>query len=927
MNIYIYDIEVFSDDWIAVFRRPEKGSNHIVIHNDNARLRDFLSQPDIIIGGFNNKHYDDYVILTMILGGSNVEVKRHNDYIIKDNQPWTFPFVQYKKKPFKSFDLRDDIPDPGISLKAIEGNLKLPIVESSVPFDIDRKLTPEELEEVIRYCKYDVDSTVRLYWERKKNYLDAKILAGGIYGIDPFDALGYTNARLSAEALESTYTERDDERDYVIPEKLPVERIPKIILDFFLQIQDKSIPDAKLFGAGKGSKGMTLEFILKTGGGECPVTFAWGGVHGAVPCITIEIDDEYILINQDVGSLYPNSKINFGYCSRSMKDQDAYKKLVDLRLHYKALAKSVNKEIVKVLGGSWYHDFSDEDAEGNTFFNFDKAEASTDEETYKKILEYMDYNDKQSSLKLIINTCYGAMLSIGNGLCDRLHGRSVCITNQICMAILISDLAKACKTIWFVNINTDGIMYRIHKNEADLAQKIIDDWCKLTGFTMEEDNFSKVIQKDVNNYIGIYDDGHFKTKGGYVSLYEGGNFKTNSLQIIHKAIVDNLVKGIDPEVTIRECTDVTAFQQIIKTGGSYEGSYHYVNGVREPIQKVNRVYAVKDSKYGEVVKGKWITEKRKKNKETGKMESTPVDPPVWSETVISECPEHCFIDNENVLTVDDLDLDYYIDMAKKRIDKYINMDPTVARKITKIKQEVVIMAEKTTKVTDPVVAEIRGLNVYGKLAVARGKFLNAGVKKTGKNLYAEFKYFTLEDIIPTKQSIFTEIGLMDCISFGTEVATLTLTNIDNPEETIEFMSPLREDESLIKNPIQKLGAIETYVRRYLYMLMLDIVEADAIEAVTDKPVDQGDKPTPTTKKSNRPATAEERQETKEQLINQDGEATETQIKAIKNGLKKLRAKNETYEPYIKDTLKKIKSGMTKTEAEDRLIEIGNKIEE
>lgn len=922
MVTYIYDIEVFSDDWIVIFRRPEAGSNHIVIHNDNARLRDFLSQPDIIIGGFNNKHYDDYVILTMILGGSNVEVKRHNDYIIGGKEPWTFPFVQYKKKPFKSFDLRDDIPDPGISLKAIEGNLKLPIVESSVPFDIDRKLTPEELEEVIRYCKYDVDSTVRLYWERKKNYLDAKILAGGIYGIDPFDALGYTNARLSAEALEATYTERDDERDYVIPEKLPVDRIPKIVLDFFLQIQDKSIPDAKLFGAGKGSKGMTLEFILKTGGGECPVTFAWGGVHGAVPCIIIEIDDEYILINQDVGSLYPNSKINFGYCSRSMKDQDAYKKLVDLRLHYKALAKAVNKEIVKILGGSWYHDFSDEDADGNTFFNLDKAKAGTDEETYKKILEYLDYDDKQSSLKLIINTCYGAMLAKGNGLCDRLHGRSVCITNQICMAILISDLAKACKTIWFVNINTDGIMYRIHKSEAELAQKIIDDWCKLTGFTMEEDNFSKVIQKDVNNYIGIYKDGHFKTKGGYVSLYEGGNFKTNSLQIIHKAIVDNLVKGIDPEVTIRECTDVTAFQQIIKTGGSYEGSYHYVNDVREPIQKVNRVYAVKDPKYGAVVKGKWITEKRKKNKDTGKMESTPVDPPVWSETVISECPEHCFIDNENVLTVDDLDLDYYIDMAKKRIDKYINIDPTVARKIEKIKQEVVIMAEKTETKTGV------GLNVYAKLIEARKRFLETGIKKTGVNRYAEFKYFTLDDIIPAKQTIFRDLGLSDIISFGTEVATLTIFNVDNPEESIDFMSQLAPDESMIKNPIQKVGAIQTYVRRYLYLLALDIIESDGIEETTNKPVDEDGKPAKTeAKKNTRPATAEERQETKDQLINQGGEATDTQIKAIKNGLKKLRAKNETYEPYIKETLKKIKYGMTKTEAEDQLIEIGVKIEE
>ena len=807
----------------------------------------------------------------MILGGSNVEVKRHNDFIIKDRRnPWEFPFVQYKKRPFKSFDLRDDIADEGVSLKSIEGNLRRKILESSVPFDIDRPLTPEELEEVIIYCKWDVDSTIALYWERKEDYLDAKVMAGEMYGIDPIDAMGYTNARLSAEALEATYTERDDERDYVVPEKLPIDRIPKEVLDFFMLIRDKSIPDAKLFGAGKGKKGMTLDLWLRNSGGECPVTYAWGGVHGAKPCVIIEETEDRVIINQDVASLYPNSMINFGYTSRSMKDPDAYRKLVERRIGYK---KAGDKQ-------------------------------------------------KANSLKLIINTVYGAMLAKGNGLCDRLGGRSVCITNQLAMTILIADLCKACETIDFVNINTDGIMFTIDRKEVSLSEKIVADWCKLTGFEMERDDFAKVIQKDVNNYIGIKADGHFKTKGGYVSLYEGGNFKTNSLSIVHKAIVDYLVKGIDPEITIRECTDVTAFQQIVKTGGSFEGSYHYVDGKLEPVQKVNRVYAVKDPKYGQVVKRKWVTTKNKKDKSTGKMVPYPVDPH-WEETTISECPDHCFIDNENTMSVEDLDLDYYIDMARKRIDKYINIDSKVANKLKKIKQEVVIMAEKTETKTGV------GLNVYAKLIEARKRFLEAGIKKTGVNRYAEYKYFTLDEIIPVKQEIFRDLGLSDVISFGTEVATLTLFNVDNPEESIDFMSQLAPDESMIKNPIQKVGAIQTYVRRYLYLLALDIIESDGIEETTDKPVDEDGKPAPvaTAKKSNRPATPEERQETKGELIDKDGNATDTQIKSIKRGLKKLRDKNESYEPYISETLKKIKKGMTKTEAEDQLIEIGKKIEE
>lgn len=870
MITYIYDIEVYAHDWFVGFKRPEPGSNSIIIHNDTERLRAFLTQPDIILGSFNGKHYDDYVVRTMINGGTNFHVKKHNDYIIGGGAPWEYnPFnyndMIFKNLPCPTFDLRDDIADPGTSLKSIEGNLRRRIVECNVPFDLDRPLTKEEIEDVKKYLNEDLDGTAALYWERKEDYLDAKVLIGEMYDVPPEEALGLTNAKLCARILGAKPQNFNDERDYVIPDNIDTDLIPKKILDFFLQIRDKSIPDAKLFGAGKGSKGMTLDIILKTSYGECPVTYAWGGVHGAKPCITVEETEDRVIINQDVASLYPNSMLNFGYCSRAMEDPEAYRKLVERRLGYK--------------------------------HSGDKL--------------------RSNALKLPINTTYGAMLNAYNDLADRWAGRSVCISNQLAMTMLITMLCRECETIDFININTDGIMFTIDKKEVQASEDIIKKWSEITKFEMERDDFKKVIQKDVNNYIGITPDGKFKTKGGYVSLYDGGNFKTNSLQIIHKSIVDYLVKGIKPETTINECQDIFAFQQIIKTGGTFEGSYHYINGVREPIQKVNRVYAVKDPKYGAVVKGKWITEKRSKNKITGKMDVTPVDPPKWSETVISECPEHCFIDNENVLTVDDLDKDYYIDMAKKRIDKYINIDPTVARKIAKIKEEVVIMATKTNET----------LNIYSKLIEARRLFANSGVKKTGVNRYAEFKYFTLEDIIPVKQSIFENLGIVDVISFNNDMAALDLINKDNPEERIRFSSPLAEDESLIKNPIQKLGAVETYVRRYLYMLMLDIVEADTVDAVSDKPVDENGKAAPTTKKSNRPATTEERQETKGELIDKDGSASDTQIKSIKRGLKKLRDKDESYEPYIAETLKLIKKGMSKTEADDKLIEIGKKIEE
>lgn len=858
MRVYIYDLEVFAYDWIAVFRNPEAEDNHIVVHNDNYQLREFLGQPDVILGGFNNKHYDNWILLTMINGGDNERVKDHNDFIIGGANGWEYPFIRGQPKPFKSFDLRDDI-DKSLSLKAIEGNLNLPIVESSVPFDIARPLTKLELAEVIRYCKNDVDATVRLYQERAE-YITSKKIVGDMYGVPPEDALGLTNAKLSARVLGARPVERDDERDYRIPDNLDPDLIPEPVLSFFMQIRDKSIPDVKLFGAGKGSKGMTLDVILKTSGGECPVTYAWGGVHGAKLAYKAEATEDRLIVNYDVASLYPNSMINFGYCSRSMEDPDAYKKLVQTRL---AAKKAGDKE-------------------------------------------------KAGALKLVVNTVYGAMLNRYNDLADRRAGRSVCITNQLAMTQLIVMLSRRCESIDFININTDGIMFFIDKAEDALAAQIVEEWSRVTGFEMERDDFKRIVQKDVNNYIGILTSGKMKTKGGYVKLYKGGDFTSNSLVIIHKAIVDYLVKDIPVETTIGEATSINDFQMIAKTGGTYERSVHMVDGRPVPVQNVNRIYATKNTRYGQIKKIKYIREKTIRGK------VVTYDPPLVQEDTLSECPEHAIVDNTNVLTLADIDKDFYIELAKKRINDY-----TVPKRVRKKEKEVIsIMATKVTE-TQIEAIDWSEKNVFAKLIEARKRFQETAVKKSGVNRYAEFKYFTLEDIVPAKTQIFNDLGLVDVVTFESDRAYLDLYSVSDLSDPIRFASPTAPDESLIKNPIQKVGAIETYVRRYLYMLMLDIIETDVIEETTDK----DEAPAPA-KKSNRPASPEKREEVKKELIDESGEASEVQIKSIKNGLRKLRARDaEKYEPYIRGIAKKIKAGLKKSDAEEILLEISEKVKE
>ena len=194
------------------------------------------------------------------------------------------------------------------------------------------------------------------------------------------------------------------------------------------------------------------------------------------------------------------------------------------------------------------------------------------------------------------------------------------------------------------------------------------------------------------------------------------------------------------------------------------------------------------------------------------------------------------------------------------------------------------------------------LNIYQKLTTARAKFLEAPVKKTGVNRFAEYKYFELADIVPPATSIFGELGLLFCISFTNETAIGTLINADKPEETIVFSSPMRDLEVKGMNAIQALGGVETYQRRYLYMMVLDIVEADAFDSTQGKPDPETGK-AENVKKSNKPATPEKREEIKKDLIDAGGNATDLQVKSIKNGLKKLREKGDTYDAYVTDIVR------------------------
>jgi hypothetical protein len=129
-------------------------------------------------------------------------------------------------------------------------------------------------------------------------------------------------------------------------------------------------------------------------------------------------------------------------------------------------------------------------------------------------------------------------------------------------------------------------------------------------------------------------------------------------------------------------------------------------------------------------------------------------------------------------------------------------------------------------------------SVHKKLMQARIKLQATPLKKSGLNKFAGFQYFELGDFLPQIQQIFSEIGLCGVVSFDTQLATLTITDTEDGSNIV-LTSPMAEANLKGVHPIQNMGAVETYSRRYLWVTALEIVEHDALDATTGR---KGDAP-------------------------------------------------------------------------------------
>lgn len=573
-----YDFEVFKHDWLVVLIEPDK-ERETVICNNKTELENYYSKNKKEIWvGFNSRHYDQWILKGILTGFNPKEI---NDWIILEDRPgWAFSSL-LKQFPLNNYDVMQNI-DRG--LKVFEGFMGNDIRETSVPFNIDRRLTPEELAETINYCRHDVEQTIEVFLKRISDF-EAQIGLLKMFNL-PLSSISKTKVQLSAEILEASPREYNDEFDISFPDTMRIKKY-KAVVDWYKDPENRAYMK---WVKGKSGKQSLKKTQLEINVAGVPHVFGWGGVHGARG----KYFGEGYFINMDVASLYPSLMIRYDLISRSC-NPDKFKDIVATRLKYKK-----------------------------------------------------EKNPLQAPLKIVINGTYGASKDKNNPLYDPRQANNVCVYGQLLLLDLIEHLEPFSEII---QSNTDGILIKMPdgQDEDEFYNKVDDiagEWEERTGLSLEFDEYRKVFQKDVNNYVIVDEDGNYKSKGAYVKKLDELDY---DLAIVNKALIEYMVKGVPVEKTISNCDCLKEFMQVKKISGKYD----YIQyGDKILNEQTVRCFASSYPTHGGLFK------KHGKTGRIAKVEGT---------------PEKCFLINSSVNDMPCpkfLNKQWYIFLAYKRLKDF-----------------------------------------------------------------------------------------------------------------------------------------------------------------------------------------------------------------------------------------------------------------
>lgn len=501
------------------------------------------------------------------------------------------------------------------SLKWAQFSMDWPNLQDMPIHHTTKVTTKVEIDMITKYCINDVESTKKIL-HLSKPLVNVRRNIKEKYGLD---CMNYSNTRLGSQLLLGLYcqaTERDKNEVKELRTYRSGIHIKDILFDYisfqtapfqsFLEkLKDKTIYNTK----------SDFKFNLKFKGYD--FHYGAGGIHQCIKPGKYYADDNLIIKDLDVASLYPSIACVNNMSPAHLGDEffQVYKHdIVDIRLAEKQKPK--DQRDMAIIEG----------------------------------------------FKEAANASYGNSNSEYSWLYDSQYTMQTTINGQLLLSMLVEDLLINIPESVLLQTNTDGATLQFDKKYIDVYNQICKAWEEKTKLVLEFADYSAMYIWDVNNYISVYTNGATKCKGRfewedlenhkYTHLH-----KNKSHLIVAKTIYNYFVNGIDPEKYLKEHKNIYDFCAGVKIKGEwtfYKSAIEAGKHVYEPLQKTLRYYI---SNKGCKILKIHNHDKREIQVEAGR----------WEQTIFNNYIEKPFEDYN-------INYDYYLGNIKKEIE---TLEPNV----------------------------------------------------------------------------------------------------------------------------------------------------------------------------------------------------------------------------------------------------------
>tara|TARA_R110001599_G_scaffold202331_2_gene399177 strand:+ start:1685 stop:3571 length:1887 start_codon:yes stop_codon:yes gene_type:complete len=614
------DYETLSNCFVAVFKHYKTDETHIFsvcsLQNDYEKFTEFLKQ--------NKKNKEWHISYNGLAFDAQVThniMKNHKNLLLMDGESIAEEIYSYAQRAITNSNNNEfqDFPEWKMNIQQIDlfklNHWDNPAKRSSLkwieytmdwqnildmPIHHETKITKQkQLDVIIGYCINDVDATKEIF-NRSKPLITLRKNLTDQYDINLYSA---SEPRISKE-LFAYYLSKELKIPKYELKKLrtfrSVIRIKDLILDYikfetpyFNNLLDKFNTVELNPNQTKGGFKYSIDYRgVRT-------HFGLGGAHGAAKAGVYESDDDNIIMSSDVTSFYPNLAI-MNKISPAHLDKNAFCELYE-----------------------W-------------FFEERKKIPKSDPMNYV--------------YKIILNSTYGLSNDKNSFLYDPQFTMFITVNGQLSLMMLYEMIMEAIPEAIPLLQNTDGVETIIPRSKVDLYNEVCKKWEDITNLNLEHDTYKKLIIGDVNNYIGIDNNGKAKCKGRF-EFKNLALHKNKSKLIIPKAIYAYFVDGVLPEDTLNENRNILDYCIGGKSKGNWQQVARYIKnkeGYEDNLQKINRYFI--SNKGVKIIKVN-KTDKREIQLESGR----------WMQTIFNDIEEKEWKDY-------DINHKYYLDAIEKEID-------------------------------------------------------------------------------------------------------------------------------------------------------------------------------------------------------------------------------------------------------------------